>query len=98
MAGTYLLAVRCPVQRGVNLVRAFVRNLRTWLAMERERHKWTNHEAESTDAPPRGGLLRISVETGNARGAKGAGHPRRDLPGQRGNRRNSPITMEGGSL
>ena len=58
----WLCGVRC--RGGVNLVRAFVRNLRTWLAMERERHKWTNHEAESTDAPPRGGLLRISVETG----------------------------------
>src|SRR5713226_5000162 len=34
----------------------------------------SNREAESTDAPERGGLLRSSNEAGNARGAKGAGH------------------------
>ena len=33
-----------------------------------------NREAESTDAPARGGLPRSSVKRGNARGAKGAGH------------------------
>jgi hypothetical protein len=30
----------------------------------RQRHKWTPHEAESTDAPTRGALLRKSDETG----------------------------------
>ena len=34
----------------------------------------SNHEAESTDAPDRGGLLRSSDEAVYARGAKGAGH------------------------
>src|ERR1700688_4712140 len=33
----------------------------------------SNREAESTDAPERGGLPRSSDEAGNARGAKGAG-------------------------
>ena len=36
-----------------------------------------NREAESTDAPARGGLLHSSAEVGvNAHGAKGAGHRR----------------------
>jgi len=34
---TYLLAVRCPVYRGRDSIRAFVRNLRTWSAMLREK-------------------------------------------------------------
>jgi len=34
----------------------------------------SNREAESTDAPERGGLPRSSKKRGNARGAKGAGH------------------------
>ena len=33
----------------------------------------TNREAENTDAPVRGGLLRLVRKRGNARGAKGAG-------------------------
>ncbi len=36
----------------------------------------SNREAESTDAPERGGLPRSSDETGKCRGAKGAGHRR----------------------
>ena len=37
----------------------------------------SNREAESTDAPERGGLPRSSDEAGcNGRGAKGAGHRR----------------------
>ena len=43
-------------------MRAFVRNLRTWLAMVRERHKWKTHEAESTNAPTRVALLNSSEE------------------------------------
>jgi hypothetical protein len=64
MAVTYLLAMRCPVQKARELVWAFVRNLRTWLVMRRKRPKRQNREAESTEAPPRGGLLRSSVEPG----------------------------------
>ena len=40
----------------------------------------------------------LARNRGNARGAKGAGHPRRDLPESTGNRRNSLIATEGGSL
>ena len=35
---------------------------------------------------------------GNARGAKGAGHPRRDRQRSTGNRRNPLMSAEGGSL
>jgi hypothetical protein len=34
----------------------------------------SNREAESTDAPERGGLPRSILKRGNARGAKGVGH------------------------
>jgi hypothetical protein len=34
----------------------------------------SNREAESTDAPERGGLPVVVLKRGNARGAKGVGH------------------------
>ena len=40
----------------------------------------------------------IALKWGNAHGAKGAGHPRRDRSESTGNRRNSLIPAEGGSL
>ena len=49
---------------GMTLIWAFVRNLRTGSVMLRERHKWTPHEAERTDAPIRSALLRSSEEAG----------------------------------
>src|SRR5215468_11292247 len=48
--------VRCI--EGVTLIRALVRNLRTWPAMPREKAQGRQSEAESTDAPVRDGLLR----------------------------------------
>jgi hypothetical protein len=49
----------------VTLIRAFVRNLRTYPAMRREKAQVaTNLEAESTEAPVRGGLLRSGGEAG----------------------------------
>src|SRR5215467_9782966 len=68
--------VRC--KGDASLIQAFVRNLRTWLAMEREKVQAQQREAESTDATARGGLPRSSGEAGNSRGAKGAGHSRQD--------------------
>ena len=65
MATTYLLALRCPVCRR--------RDSHSGSHMEREnlhgdaKGKGTsgaNRKAESTDAPERGGLLRISDEAG----------------------------------
>ena len=49
----------------------------------------SNREAESTDAPERGGLPCSSDEAGNARGVKGAGHRLLSL-GQLGHTRRSP--------
>src|ERR1700726_2874926 len=54
--------VRCI--GGVTLIRAFIRNLRTWSVMLGRRPKRKPREADSTDAPSRGGLLRSSDETG----------------------------------
>jgi len=54
--------VRCI--GGVNLIRAFVRNLRTWQVMVREKVQAQRREAETTDAPARGGLPRSSGEAG----------------------------------
>ena len=54
--------VRCI--GGMTLIWAFVRNVRTGSVMPRERYKWKPHEADSTNAPTRGGLLRSSEETG----------------------------------
>jgi hypothetical protein len=41
---------------------AFVRNLRAWLVMVREKVQVKKHEAESTDAPTRVALLNSSEE------------------------------------
>ena len=65
MAETYLLAIRCPVCRR----RDFHSGFRTELEnlTDDAKGKGTsgrNREAESTDAPVRGGLLRLSDETG----------------------------------
>ena len=65
MATTYLLALRCPVCRR--------RDSHSGLRTERENlagdakgksTSGSNREAESTDAPERGGLPRSSVEAG----------------------------------
>src|SRR4029077_15524625 len=62
--------VRC--RGGVTLIRAFLRNLRTWPVMPREKA-----QAEK----PRGRKYRrgadcfaVAMKRGNGRGAKGAGH------------------------
>ena len=87
--------VRCT--GGVTQIRAFVRNSRTWLAMEGKRHKRKTREAESTDAQSGADCLVVVMKRGNARGAKGAGHSRRDH-WSTGNRRNRLVVAEGGSL
>ena len=54
--------VRCT--GGVTLTQAFVRNLGTYTAMQREKAQGQQSEAESTNALVRGGLLRSSDEVG----------------------------------
>src|SRR6516164_4683133 len=67
----------CGVRRreGMTLIRAFVRNLRTWLAMVRKRHKWKTHEAESTNAPTRVALLNSSEEAEKCPWSEGGRSP-----------------------
>ena len=66
MEGTYLLAMRGPVFRRHDSYSGFRTELenRVGDANKGKRHKWTHHEAESTDASIRGALLRKSDETG----------------------------------
>src|SRR5215469_6283912 len=68
--------VRCT--GGVTLIWAFVRNLRTWSVMLRERVQVGTHEAESTEAPPGAYCFVVARKRGNSRGAKGAGYSRAD--------------------
>ena len=65
MATTYLLAMRCPAYRRRDSHSGF-RTERENLAGDAKGKgaSGSNREAESTDAPERGGLLRISDEAG----------------------------------
>src|SRR5260370_40938734 len=69
----WLCGVRC--KGGVTLIRALVRNLRTRLAMVREK---TQAERTVRSKVPRRGpgadCFVVAEKRGNARGAKGAGH------------------------
>ena len=73
--------VRC--KGGVNLFRAFVWNLRTWLAMVREKTQADKPQGRKYRCANAGADCSVvAMKRGNARGAKGAGHSRRDRPGQ----------------
>ena len=65
MAVTYLLAIRCPVYRRRDSHLGFRTELEN-LADDAKGQgaSGRNREAESTDAPVRGGLLRSSDEAG----------------------------------
>ena len=74
--------VRC--RAGVSLIRAFVRNLRTWLALLREKAQAVGTARLKVPMGQPGTDCSVVAENrGNARGAKGAGHPHRDRKGQR---------------
>ena len=96
---TYLPITRCPVfrRRDSNLgSRAELENL-----AGDGKGKGTNGRTVRPKVPMRGPGADCSVvvrKRGNARGAKGAGHPRRDRQGSTGNRRNSLMSTEGGSF
>src|ERR1700758_2448988 len=57
----------CDVRRtgGVTLVRAFVRNLRTWAVMRREKAQVDIPRAESTQAPPGANCFVVARKRGN---------------------------------
>ncbi len=75
MEGTYLLAMLCPGYRGVTLIRAFVRNLRTWSVMLREKARAEVPRGRQYRCAERGADCSVvAMRRGNSRGAKGAGH------------------------
>jgi hypothetical protein len=63
--GTCLLAMRCPAYRGHDSYPGFRTELENRVGDAKgKRLKCISHEAESTDAPIRGALLRSSEEAG----------------------------------
>jgi hypothetical protein len=65
MAETYLLAMRCPVCRRRDSHLGFRTELENLVGDAKGKGpSGRNREAESTDAPVRGGLLRSSYEAG----------------------------------
>jgi len=99
MAGTYLLAMRCPVQKGRESSLGFRAELENLVGDDKG--KGTSGRTVRPKVPrhqPGADRSVLARNRGNARGAKGAGHSRRDLPESTGNRRNSLIATEGGSL
>ena len=65
MADTYLLAMRCPVYRRRDSHPGFRTELENLVGDAKGKGaSGSNREAESTDAPARGGLPRSSDEAG----------------------------------
>jgi hypothetical protein len=65
MGDTYLLPMRCPAYRRHDSYPGFRTELENRVGEAKgKRTSGRNHEAESTDAPARGGLLRSSEEAG----------------------------------
>ena len=65
MEGTYLLARRCPVQSRRESDPGFRAELENLVgSVKGKGSSGRNREAESTDGPTRGGLLRSSGEAG----------------------------------
>jgi len=99
MEGTYLLSMRCPVYRRRDSSLGFRMELVN-LGCD-GKGKGTSGSAVRPKVPMRKSGADCSVvamRRGNARRAKGAGHPRRDRYGSTGNRMNSLVLTEGGSL
>jgi hypothetical protein len=99
MEGTYLLAMRCPVYRRRDSHPGFRTELENLVGDAKgEGPSGKPREADSTDVPNRGGLLRSSDEPGEFSGSEGGGSPSRDRHGSTGNRRNPMISAEGAGL
>jgi hypothetical protein len=64
MAGTYLLAMRGPAFRRHDSYLGFRTELENRVGDVKGKGTSEQHEAESTEAPARGALLRKSDETG----------------------------------
>ena len=99
MEETYLLSMRCPVYRRRDSSLGFRMELVN-LACD-GKGKGTSGCSVRPKVPmrePGADCSVVVVKRGNARGAKGAGHPRQDRHGSTGNGRNSLVLTEGGSL
>ena len=99
MVGTYLRTMRCPAYRQRDSHSGFRTELET-LAGD-VKGKGTSGETARPKVPMHrlGSDYSIVVmKQGNACGAKGVGHPRQDRYGSTGNRMNSVVLTEGGSL
>jgi hypothetical protein len=67
-----------------NLIRAFVRNLRTWWAMVTEKAQTAKTVRPKVRMrPPGADYSVVAKKQGNSCGAKGVGHLHQDQPGQR---------------
>jgi hypothetical protein len=99
MEGTYLLAMWCPVQSRRESDPGFRAELENLVGSAKG--KSSSGRTARLKVPigqPGADCFVIALKWGNAHGAKGAGHPRRDRFESTGNRRNSLIPAEGGSL
>jgi len=98
-AVTYLLAVRCPVYRSRDSNSGFRTELENLVGDAKG--KGTSGSPARPKVPmrwPGADCSVVAVKRVNDRGAKGAGHPRRDRTESTGNRKNSLVSAEGGSL
>ncbi len=98
-AVTYLLAVRCPVYRSRDSNSGFRTELENLVGDAKG--KGTNGSPMRPKVPmrrPGADCSVVVMNRINSRGAKGAGHPRRDRYGPTGNRRSPLVSTEGGSL
>ena len=98
-AVTCLLAVRCPVYRSRDSNSGFRTELENLVGAAKG--KGTSGSPARPKVPmcrPGADCSVVAVKRVNGRGAKGAGHPRRDRTESTGNRKNSLVSAEGGSL
>ena len=98
-AVTYLLAVRCPVYRSRDSNSGFRTELENLVGDAKG--KGTSGSPARPKVPmrwPGADCSVVAVNRVNNRGAKGAGHPGRDRTKSTGNRKNSLVSAEGGSL
>jgi hypothetical protein len=96
---TYLLAVRCPVHRRRDSNLGFRTELENLVGDAKG--KGTSGSPARPKVPkrkPGADCSVVAVNRVNSRGVKGAGHPRRDRTESTGNRKNSLVSAEGGSL
>jgi hypothetical protein len=98
-AVTYLLAVRCPVYRSRDSNSGFRTELENLVGDAKG--KGTSGSPMRPKVPmrrPGADCSVVVMNRLNSRGAKGAGHPRRDRNGPTGNRRSPLVSTEGGRL